>query len=91
MDTFFLIYVEATTEVNTITKTYGPYLSFSEACSVMLEYTELLLETENIYCSKPYQACVMEVLPREGGWIDIGIRAKDIPNINGTRYYEELT
>lgn len=93
MDTFFLIYIEGICGTRKVQKTFGPYLSFSEASTVMLEYTELILETEGIFFSAPHKAVVMEVLPNAGHWLEIAIRAKDSPAIEGDflsgRLYEE--
>lgn len=87
MDTLFLIYIQGEIDGGQIFKTFGPYLSLTEASAIMMDYTETILETEGIEFTGPYEACVMEVLPRQGQWIDIAMRARDIPGENGERIY----
>ena len=48
MDTLFLIYVQGEIGADQIFKTFGPYLSLTEASAIMMDYTETIIETEVI-------------------------------------------
>jgi hypothetical protein len=88
MDTFFLIRIEGEVSGEKIQRTFGPYLSFPEASTIMLECAEALLEAEGITFTSPYKGYIVESLLRQGNWIDLIVRATDTPLSDGGRYYE---
>lgn len=71
MDTFFFIRIEGEGHM-------GPYLSFTEASTIMMDYLPDIVTCMGDGKIEKYTSEIVERVIEGNHWVDVGIRARDI-------------